>query len=115
MAESQLIISRSGASSVADIAAIGRPAILVPLASAIRREQAANAKQLVFAGAAIQIDEENFQANTLSKVLEKFFSQPEQAAEMARKAVTCGQPEAVSKLVNQVLEITEGIPNGSSN
>ena len=52
MSLAQLVISRSGASSVADISTIGRPAIFVPLAAAIRDEQIANARELVQAGAA---------------------------------------------------------------
>jgi UDP-N-acetylglucosamine--N-acetylmuramyl-(pentapeptide) pyrophosphoryl-undecaprenol N-acetylglucosamine transferase len=56
-AEAQLIISRSGASSVADIAVIGRPAILIPYAAATADHQTANARALVEADAAILIPE----------------------------------------------------------
>lgn len=55
--EAQLIISRSGASSVADIATIGRPAILIPFAAAAEDHQTANARALVDAGAAILVPE----------------------------------------------------------
>ena len=51
------MISRAGASSVADISVIGRPSILIPLASAIRDEQTANAQALVTADAAILMPE----------------------------------------------------------
>ena len=56
MSEAQLVISRSGASSVADISVIGRPSIFVPLAAAIRDEQTANARELVEAGGRAAVD-----------------------------------------------------------
>src|SRR5690606_6708333 len=66
MAEAQLVVCRSGASSVADLSVIGRPSILVPLAAAIRDEQTANARALVEAGAAILIPESRLDAATLA-------------------------------------------------
>ncbi len=57
LSEAQLVISRSGASSVADIAVIGRPSILIPYAAATADHQTANARGLVDAGAAILIPE----------------------------------------------------------
>ena len=57
LSEAQLVISRSGASSVADISVIGRPSILIPFAAATGDHQTANARGLVDAGAAILIPE----------------------------------------------------------
>jgi UDP-N-acetylglucosamine--N-acetylmuramyl-(pentapeptide) pyrophosphoryl-undecaprenol N-acetylglucosamine transferase len=65
--EAQLIISRSGASSVADIAVIGRPSILIPYAAATADHQTANARALVEADAAILIPEKRLDPATLAE------------------------------------------------
>ncbi len=60
MAASHLIVSRSGASTVAELAAIGRPGILVPLPHALDQDQRANAGVLMDAGGAIRLDQADF-------------------------------------------------------
>ena len=67
LSEAQLVISRSGASSVADISVIGRPSILIPYAAATGDHQSANARGLVDAGAAVLIPE----AAALSEALQR--------------------------------------------
>ena len=66
MSEAQLVISRAGASSVADISVIGRPAILIPYAAATGDHQTANARGLVEAGAAIMIPESQLSTEVLT-------------------------------------------------
>lgn len=107
MSEAQLVISRAGASSVADIAVIGRPAILVPLAAAIRDEQTANARGLVKAGAAILIPEAQLNPEVLAAQVALVLENPEAAAEMAGAALSEGRPDATERLVALVLELTE--------
>lgn len=102
MSEAQLVISRAGASSVADIAVIGRPSILIPLASAIRDEQTANARSLVDAQAAILIPESQLDADTLSAQILAIFDSPEAASQMSRAALSCGRPDATERLVEMV-------------
>lgn len=102
MSEAQLIISRSGASSVADISVIGRPSILVPFAAATGDHQTANARGLVEADAAILIPESQFDAQTLSAQILAIFDTPEAASKMARAALTCGRPDATERLVEMV-------------
>ena len=68
MAASHLIVSRSGASTVAELAAIGRPSILVPLPHALDQDQAANAESLNVIGAAKVIAQRDFRAETLAAV-----------------------------------------------
>ena len=106
MAQAQLVISRSGASSVADISVIGRPSILIPLASAIRAEQHANARALVSAGAAFLIEEKDFHVEPLSEMINGFFAMPEQAHVMAQKALTCAMPDANESLADEVISLT---------
>lgn len=106
MAEAQLVISRSGASSVADISVIGRPSILVPLAAAIRAEQHSNAKALVDAGAAFLIEEKDFHVEPLGEMITSFFAKPDEALSMTQKALSCGIPDAADRLADEVMNLT---------
>lgn len=108
MAEAQLVISRSGASTVADVSIIGRPAIWVPLASAIRDEQTANARQLVEAGAAIMMPESTFEVAPLAEQITLVLSTEEGAMRMAHAAVSCAVPDATDRLVQLVENLAEG-------
>lgn len=99
IAEAQLVIARSGASTVADLSVIGRPAIFVPLAAAIRDEQTANARAMVDAGGALLIAEYALEAETLSAQIAAILSQPAKAEAMAKAALSCGIPDATARLV----------------
>src|SRR5690606_28037715 len=102
MAEAQLVVCRSGASSVADLSVIGRPSILVPLAAAIRDEQTANARALVEAGAAILIPESRLDAATLAGHVAAVLENPAAAMQMANAALAHGIPDATDRLVELV-------------
>ncbi|MEM1298799.1 MAG: UDP-N-acetylglucosamine--N-acetylmuramyl-(pentapeptide) pyrophosphoryl-undecaprenol N-acetylglucosamine transferase [Pseudomonadota bacterium] len=102
MAEAQLVISRSGASSVADIAAIGRPSILVPLAIAKRGEQAANARGLAEAGGAVVLAEDEFDSETLRSSAESILTDDDLAKQMAEAALALGIPDAADQLADLV-------------
>jgi UDP-N-acetylglucosamine--N-acetylmuramyl-(pentapeptide) pyrophosphoryl-undecaprenol N-acetylglucosamine transferase len=99
LSEAQLVISRAGASSVADISVIGRPAILIPFAAATGDHQTANARGLVDAGAAILIPEKALDAGTLAQHIETILTQPEAANRMAQNALSQGRPDATDRLV----------------
>ena len=105
MAEAQLVITRAGASSVADVSVIGRPSILVPLAIAIRDEQTANARALVEAGAAIRIPESQLTAESLAENIATILTQPEGAIAMSRAAVSVSTPDATQSLVALVEDL----------
>ncbi len=107
MAEAQLVISRAGASSLADIAVIGRPSILVPLAAALRDEQTANARTLVDADAAILIPERLFGPDVLEAQIRAVFDNPEAAVKMAHAALERGMPDATERLVALVEQVAE--------
>ena len=102
MSETQLVISRAGASTVADISVIGRPSILVPLAAAIRDEQSANAMGLVNAGGAELMRETDFQVNDLTVRLEAFFANPARASQMAGAALKTSVPDATQRLMDLI-------------
>ncbi|PKP74327.1 MAG: UDP-N-acetylglucosamine--N-acetylmuramyl-(pentapeptide) pyrophosphoryl-undecaprenol N-acetylglucosamine transferase [Alphaproteobacteria bacterium HGW-Alphaproteobacteria-6] len=107
LSETQLVISRAGASSVADIAVIGRPAILVPFAAAANDHQTANARGLVGAEAAILIPESRLDAATLSGHVAAILENPQAAVRMAHAALGYGIPDATDRLVQMVEALTE--------
>ena len=102
LSEAQLVICRSGASTVADLSVIGRPSILIPFAAAIRDEQTANARTLSEHDAAILIPERRLDAETLSSHVAAILEQPDAASRMARAALAQGRPEAASDLADMV-------------
>jgi len=103
MSETQLVITRAGASTIADLSVIGRPSILVPLAAAIRDEQTANARGLVEAGAAIMIPESQLTPESLATQIATVLDQPDAALQMAQAALAQGKPEAADALA-QIVE-----------
>ena len=102
MSEAQLVISRAGASSVADISAIGRPAIVIPYAAAAADHQTANARALVEAGGAIRIPESRLEVATLTEQIASVLQHPEGAERMARAALGCAIPDAQDRLADLV-------------
>jgi UDP-N-acetylglucosamine--N-acetylmuramyl-(pentapeptide) pyrophosphoryl-undecaprenol N-acetylglucosamine transferase len=99
LSEAQLVISRAGASSIADIAVIGRPAILIPYAAATGDHQTANARGLVDAEAAILIPEKQLDADVLAAQIAAILTQPKAAERMAQNALSQGRPDATDRLV----------------
>lgn len=107
MAEAQLVISRSGASSVADISVIGRPAVLIPFAAATADHQTANARGLVDAGGAILIPESKLTADSLREQIDMVLTNAQGAAQMAAAALSCGKPDATERLTTLVLGLAQ--------
>ncbi len=102
MSEAQLVISRAGASSVADLSVIGRPAILIPFAAATADHQTANARGLVDAGAAILIPEARLTPEALAEQIMLVLDNPQGAEDMARAALSVGRPDAALHLADMV-------------
>ena len=98
IADAQLVISRSGASSVADISVIGRPSILIPFAAATGDHQTANARGLVDADAAILIPESALDPASLSEQITTILSVPGAALAMRDNALAQGIPDAAERL-----------------
>ena len=105
MSEAQLVISRAGASSVADLTIIGRPAILVPFAAATGDHQTANARGLVRAGAAILIPEKRLEPGTLAEQIEAVLTNPRAAVQMAHAALAEGRTDATEQLAAMVEDL----------
>jgi UDP-N-acetylglucosamine--N-acetylmuramyl-(pentapeptide) pyrophosphoryl-undecaprenol N-acetylglucosamine transferase len=105
MAESQLVIARSGASTVAELAALGRPAILVPLPHALDNDQLANATALAAAGGAILIRQAEFTAERLMQELTHLAADPKTLTGMAAAARRTGNADAAERLADLVLRV----------
>ena len=105
MVDAQLVISRSGASTVADVSVIGRPAIWVPYAGAIRNEQTANARGLVDADAAVLIPESKLDPATLSEQMMVILTTPDVGKRMSQNALTQGNPHAAETLADLVSQL----------
>ena len=104
MAASHLVVSRSGASTVAELAAIGRPAILVPLPHALDQDQPANAGVLMEAGGAIRLDQAEFTPDRLAAEIAALAAEPGRLAAMAAAAKSVGAVDAADRLADLVLQ-----------
>ncbi len=107
MSEAQLVISRAGASSVADISVIGRPSILIPFAAATGDHQTANARGLVDAGAAILVPEASATPDSLTEQIQLVLGNTEGAMQMSQAAMAVGKPEAAEALAQMVEELVK--------
>jgi len=105
IAASHLVISRSGASTVAELAAVGRPAILVPLPHALDQDQLANATVLEKAGGAIRIDQAAFTPDKLASEIARIAVEPDTLGVMAERARAAGALDAADRLAELVLRV----------
>jgi UDP-N-acetylglucosamine--N-acetylmuramyl-(pentapeptide) pyrophosphoryl-undecaprenol N-acetylglucosamine transferase len=99
---SHLVIGRAGASTIAELTCSGRPAILVPLPSAMDNHQAYNVSEMVKAGGARAINQTAFTPVELAKQIQKMALLPETLENAARAAKSCGRPDAVHDLADLV-------------
>lgn len=99
---SHLVIGRAGASTIAELTCAGRPAILIPLPSAMDNHQAFNVGEMVKAGGARAIRQSSFTPVELAKQIQKMALIPETLENAARAAKSCGRPDAVHDLADLV-------------
>jgi UDP-N-acetylglucosamine--N-acetylmuramyl-(pentapeptide) pyrophosphoryl-undecaprenol N-acetylglucosamine transferase len=105
IAASHLVISRSGASTVAELAAIGRPAILVPLPHALDQDQRANAAMLERTGGAILMDQSRFTPGNVAAEIARLAAEPDKLADMAAAAKGQGVLDAADRLADLVMRV----------
>jgi len=105
IADAHLVVSRSGASTTAELTVIGRPAIMVPLPHAIDNDQLANARALVAADAGWLMRQPEIDADSLAQKLEKCMTDPAALANVAKNARAIGRPNAAENLANLVVEL----------
>jgi UDP-N-acetylglucosamine--N-acetylmuramyl-(pentapeptide) pyrophosphoryl-undecaprenol N-acetylglucosamine transferase len=105
LAANHLVVSRSGAGTVAELAAIGRPAILVPLPGSIDQDQFANAGVLAQAGGALRIAQTDFTPDWLATEISGFAAEPQRLAAMAKAARGAGRLDAAQRLADLVVKV----------
>jgi len=105
IAQSHLIIGRAGASTVSELAAIGRASILVPLPGAIDQDQAANAAILAKAGGADMVRQPDFTPQWLANDLKQLILNPSGLTTQAAAAKSAGILDAADRLAELVLSL----------
>ncbi|WP_144097648.1 undecaprenyldiphospho-muramoylpentapeptide beta-N-acetylglucosaminyltransferase [Croceicoccus sediminis] len=102
LADAHLFIGRAGASTIAELTAVGRPAILIPLPSAMDDHQSANARDMAEAGGARSIRQDLFTPEELARQIEAMAADPETLGNAAHMAWNCGRPNAAKDLADLV-------------
>jgi len=105
IATAHLVIARAGASTVAELMAIGRPCLLVPLPHALDNDQLENATRLQEGGGGWCIEQSELTPERLAAELERLSNAPELLAEAATKARAMAPTEAVGKLADLAEEL----------
>ena len=109
LADCHLMIGRAGASTVAELTAAGRPAILIPFAAATDDHQTANAREMVKAGGARAINQENFTPDVLARQIEALAMDPVALNNAAARALSVGRPHAARDLADLVERVGNGV------
>lgn len=107
-AEADLILSRAGASTVAEIAAAGKPAIFVPFPKAADDHQRRNAQAMQAAGAAIMLEERDLTPAKLADTIAELLSDPVKLKAMSAAARTMAHPNATKDIAELAISVTKG-------
>jgi UDP-N-acetylglucosamine--N-acetylmuramyl-(pentapeptide) pyrophosphoryl-undecaprenol N-acetylglucosamine transferase len=111
LARAHLVICRAGASTVAELAAVGRPALLIPYPFATDDHQTANARAIADGGGGWMIPQSGFDPRTLAARLEHLFADSAVLAVAARQAREFGRHDATQRLAQLVLSLARGAPD----
>ena len=107
---SHLFVGRSGASTIAELTAAGRPAILVPLPSAMDDHQTANAREMAATGGAASMPQSTFTPQRLAKQMQKMALEPGALENAAARARDAGYPDATRDLADLVINLAGPTP-----
>lgn len=102
LADCHLFIGRAGASTIAELTAVGRPAILIPLPIATDDHQAVNTREMTQAGGARMIRQDRFTPKELAKQIQAMAQNPKSLGNAAHAAWNCGRPDAAKDLADLV-------------
>jgi len=108
LADAHLVIARAGASTIAELTAAGRPAILIPLPSATDDHQTANAREMAKAGGARMIPQIEFTPQLLAAQIEAVAGDAQALANAAGRALSVGLPHATRDLADLVERVAGG-------
>jgi len=109
LGDCHLMIGRAGASTIAELTAAGRPAILIPFAAATDDHQTANAREMVKAGGARSIPQSGFTPDVLARQVEALAMDPVALNNAAARALSVGRPHAARDLADLVERIGNGV------
>ncbi len=104
-AVADLVVSRAGMITVAELCAWGLPSILIPLPTAAADHQTHNAKVLAEAGASVMLPQDELSGQTLAAAVNRLLEDPEARAQMAEKARARGKPRAAEEIVSNFLTL----------
>lgn len=107
-ATADIICSRAGSGSIFEIAAAGKPSILIPLPESAQNHQVKNAYAYQETGASLVLEEANFTPHFFLEKLKSLFSQPETLIEMAKATKEFSKPEAARIIANYLVEFLTG-------
>ena len=102
-AAADLVLSRAGASTVAEILALGKPSILVPYPHAAGNHQAANAKSLAERGAVLSLPEDQLSGEKLAEILAPLIREPAQLGRISKAALDLGIRDAAQRVLEEIL------------
>ena len=105
LSAADLVISRAGALTLAELEAVGRAAILIPSPNVAENHQYYNALELQKVGAARVIEEKDLTGDTLIEAVEQMIADPGELASMGKLARTLSEPESLDKIVGRLLEL----------
>lgn len=108
-ARSHLVISRAGATTIAELAVTGRPAVLVPYPFA-GGHQAPNAKEIAEGGGAVTILDKHLTGEKLAGVVCEFINRPDKLEEMNRSMIRMSRPDAAEAIVEECFRLCSGVP-----
>ncbi len=114
MASAHLVIGRAGASTVAELAVIGRPSLLVPLPHALDNDQLNNARRLAESGGGWCIEQKDLSQDRWASEIQRLIAAPETLAAAAEAAKRAGRPDAVSRLADFVLALSVSMPQATA-
>jgi UDP-N-acetylglucosamine--N-acetylmuramyl-(pentapeptide) pyrophosphoryl-undecaprenol N-acetylglucosamine transferase len=103
LARAQLVIARAGASTIAELSVVGRPALLVPYPHAADDHQTANARAFAASGAGWDMAQPEFTAARLAQFMEEILTAPHRLAAAAAAAHSFGRPDAAARLADLAL------------
>lgn len=117
--DADLVISRSGATTVAELTACGKPAVLIPFPHATHGHQEENARRLSENGAAVLLLENELTGDRLVKIIRDVSESPGMLAEMGEKSRALGRPGAAGDIVKDCMELIgrdkTGVTGGGQN
>lgn len=113
MAAADLVVARSGG-SVAELAALGKPAILVPYPYATADHQRKNAQEMVAGGAALLVDDAELGGGLLARLVAELLGDPDRLAAMAAASAALGRPDAAQRVADQIEDVLLGRRRGAA-